>query len=123
MITMSQQSKTIKCSNNKYIVIDELTGEILDTNSQQGFLSSKAALMHYAKNSQHLPKRKVNLETAKKWYQKNPEILESIRELQLEESIIKQPILNYKTFKTALLRHNHPNISIRYLWDAQKLNN
>lgn len=120
---MSQQSKTIKCSNNKYIVIDELTGEILDTNSQQGFLNSKAALIHYAKNNQHLPKIKVNLETAKKWYQKNPEILESIRELQLEESIIKQPILNYKTFKTALLRHNHPNISIRYLWDAQKLNN
>lgn len=123
MITMSQQSKTIKCSNNKYIVIDELTGEILDTNSQRGFSSSKTALMHYAKNSQHLPKRKVSLETAKKWYQKHPEILESIHELQLEESIIEQPILNYKTFKTALLRHNHPNISIRYLWDAQKLNN
>lgn len=117
---MSQQSKTIKRSDDKYIVIDELTGEILDTNSQQGFSNSKAALMHYAENNQHLPKKKVNLEAAKKWYQKHPEILESIRELQLEESIIKQPILNYKTFKTALLRHNHPNISIRYLWDAHE---
>ena len=122
MIIMSQQSKTIKRSDDKYIVIDELTGEILDTNSQRGFSSSKIALMHYAENNQHLPKKKVNLEAAKKWYQKHPEILESIRELQLEESIIKQPILNYKTFKTALLRHNHPNISIRYLWDVQKNN-
>lgn len=100
-----------------FLVYNPETGEILD-NKQ--YNTSKDALSTYAKKHNYyqntdLTKKQQKQATA--WWKKHQDLLKSIQEIQMEERIIKQPILNYKLFRTTLLKEGHGvNIPLRTLW-------
>ena len=100
--------------NRRFLVYNVVTGVILD---DYPYKTSKEALQHNAAthntNIQAEPK---DIE-ALKWWKQHKAIWNNIDEIKLEEKIINASIINYKVFRTSMLKSGYGNtIPLRTLW-------
>lgn len=100
-----------------FLVYNPETGEILDN---KPYKTSKDALSAYTTKHnyyQHPQLIKGQQKQAIIWWKKHQNLLENIKEIQMEEEIIGQPILDYQLFRISLLEEGHgSNIPLRTLW-------